>query len=195
MKAGFVMKKMLLLLLFLCTLLSAVSCADISQNKTTFLYAVGLDRDAAFYTVHALFGEDGIETSGESGGNSDSAKGGEKDSGEPSFTLTSFGGKTVRDAMDKFIASAGELYSGTCLVYLAGNALTEEEIDAFQLYLLDTPSLPLKRHMKRVEDVYTVLSENTSLSVEELEKQYETGGSILEIGDPTKQKTGEVIAS
>ena len=59
-------------------------------------------------------------------------------------TTLVYGGKTPRDAFDAFFAANPVIYTGTLEAYVFGDTLTEDDLFETALYLLDSPSLPLK---------------------------------------------------
>lgn len=71
---------------------------------------------------------------------------GQADSGEKTQagrTLV-YGGKTPGAAFDAFFADNPDVYTGTLKNYVWGDSLTGEDRFAAVLYIVDSPSLPLK---------------------------------------------------
>lgn len=85
--------------------------------------------------------------SGRSGyGTGDKNAAGQADSGEKTEagrTLV-YGGKTPGAAFDAFFADNPDVYTGTLKKYVWGDSLTDEDRFAAVLYVVDSPSLPLK---------------------------------------------------
>ena len=67
-----------------------------------------------------------------------------RDTAESDPTTLVYGGKTPRDAFDAFFAANPVIYTGTLEAYVFGDTLTEDDLFETALYLLDSPSLPLK---------------------------------------------------
>lgn len=67
-----------------------------------------------------------------------------RDTAESDPTTLMYGGKTPRDAFDAFFAANPVIYTGTLEAYVFGDTLTEDDLFETALYLLDSPSLPLK---------------------------------------------------
>ena len=67
-----------------------------------------------------------------------------RDTAESDPTTLVYGGKTPRDAFDAFFADNPVIYTGTLEAYVFGDTLTEDDLFETALYLLDSPSLPLK---------------------------------------------------
>lgn len=67
-----------------------------------------------------------------------------QDTAESDPTTLVYGGKTPRDAFDAFFAANPVIYTGTLEAYVFGDTLTEDDLFETALYLLDSPSLPLK---------------------------------------------------
>lgn len=86
-------------------------------------------------------------TGGKSGyGTGDKNAAGQADSGEKAEagrTLV-YGGKTPGAAFDAFFADNPDVYTGTLKKYVWGDSLTDEDRFAAVLYVVDSPSLPLK---------------------------------------------------
>lgn len=68
----------------------------------------------------------------------------DRDTAESDPTTLMYGGKTPRDAFDAFFAANPVIYTGTLEAYVFGDTLTEDDLFETALYLLDSPSLPLK---------------------------------------------------
>ena len=68
----------------------------------------------------------------------------DRDTAESDPTTLVYGGKTPRDAFDAFFAANPVIYTGTLEAYVFGDTLTEDDLFETALYLLDSPSLPLK---------------------------------------------------
>lgn len=67
-----------------------------------------------------------------------------RDTAESDPTTLVYGGKTPRDAFDAFFSANPVIYTGTLEAYVFGDTLTEDDLFETALYLLDSPSLPLK---------------------------------------------------
>ena len=67
-----------------------------------------------------------------------------RDTAESDPTTLVYGGKMPRDAFDAFFAANPVIYTGTLEAYVFGDTLTEDDLFETALYLLDSPSLPLK---------------------------------------------------
>ena len=67
-----------------------------------------------------------------------------RDTAESDPTTLMYGGKTPRDAFDAFFSANPVIYTGTLEAYVFGDTLTEDDLFETALYLLDSPSLPLK---------------------------------------------------
>lgn len=67
-----------------------------------------------------------------------------RDTAESDPTTLVYGGKTPRDAFEAFFAANPVIYTGTLEAYVFGDTLTEDDLFETALYLLDSPSLPLK---------------------------------------------------
>ena len=67
-----------------------------------------------------------------------------RDTAESDPTTLVYGGKTPRDTFDAFFAANPVIYTGTLEAYVFGDTLTEDDLFETALYLLDSPSLPLK---------------------------------------------------
>lgn len=67
-----------------------------------------------------------------------------RNTAESDPTTLMYGGKTPRDAFDAFFAANPVIYTGTLEAYVFGDTLTEDDLFETALYLLDSPSLPLK---------------------------------------------------
>ncbi len=67
-----------------------------------------------------------------------------RDTAESDPTTLVYVGKTPRDAFDAFFAANPVIYTGTLEAYVFGDTLTEDDLFETALYLLDSPSLPLK---------------------------------------------------
>ena len=67
-----------------------------------------------------------------------------RDTAESDPTTLVYDGKTPRDAFDAFFAANPVIYTGTLEAYVFGDTLTEDDLFETALYLLDSPSLPLK---------------------------------------------------
>ena len=76
-----------------------------------------------------------------------------RDTAESDPTTLVYGGKTPRDAFDAFFAANPVIYTGTLEAYVFGDTLTEDDLFETALYLLDSPSLPLKILVRDRENV------------------------------------------
>ncbi len=76
-----------------------------------------------------------------------------RDTAESDPTTLVYGGKTPRDAFDAFFAANPVIYTGTLEAYVFGDTLTEDDLFETALYLLDSPSLPLKILVRECENV------------------------------------------
>lgn len=76
-----------------------------------------------------------------------------RDTAESDPTTLMYGGKTPRDAFDAFFAANPVIYTGTLEAYVFGDTLTEDDLFETALYLLDSPSLPLKILVRDRENV------------------------------------------
>lgn len=75
-----------------------------------------------------------------------------RDTAESDPTTLMYGGKTPRDAFDAFFAANPVIYTGTLEAYVFGDTLTEDDLFETALYLLDSPSLPLKILVRECEN-------------------------------------------
>lgn len=76
----------------------------------------------------------------------------DRDTAENTQTTLVYGGKTPRDAFDAFFAANPVIYTGTLEAYVFGDTLTEDDLFETALYLLDSPSLPLKILVRECEN-------------------------------------------
>ena len=141
-----------------------------SENTTFYVYEIELDKDDGGFRLYVT-GEpedefldgsgksDSSENAKDSENASDGTQGGragygtgeknaagQADSGEKTQagrTLV-YGGKTPGAAFDAFFADNPDVYTGTLKNYVWGDSLTGEDRFAAVLYIVDSPSLPLK---------------------------------------------------
>ena len=164
---------LLLLLLFLLLLPMLCGCAAQSEQTTLYveldkdeigfrLYVTVLSEDAFTGSKGASDKSDKSDTADESdksekSDTSDTSADGasteknaaglassDRDMPENTQTTLVYGGKTPRDAFDAFFAANPVIYTGTLEAYVFGDTLTEDDLFETALYLLDSPSLPLK---------------------------------------------------
>lgn len=152
---------------FLCALtLSLGSCAAKTDSSTFYVKKIELDKDEIGFRLYVtgtpedrfLDGsspqageapnpsESDKNAAGQSSSTSDAANGSEND------LVLVYGGKTLQDAFQAFFADQTDIYTGTLEAYAFGQALTEEDFFAVALYLIDSPSLPLKVLVRQTQN-------------------------------------------
>lgn len=174
MKKRFANTNCLLLLLLILSLLPLLcGCAAQSEQTTLYVKKIELDKDEAGFRLYvtvlsedAFTGSKGASDKPDTADESDkseksdtadtSADGASteknaaglassgRDTAESDPTTLMYGGKTPRDAFDAFFAANPVIYTGTLEAYVFGDTLTEDDLFETALYLLDSPSLPLK---------------------------------------------------
>ena len=172
MKKRFANAKCLLFLLFILSLLPLLcGCAAQSEQATLYVKKIELDKDEAGFRLYvtvlsedAFTGSKGASDKSDTADESDKSDESEKSdtsdtsadgasteknaaglaSSESDPTTLVYGGKTPRDAFDAFFAANPVIYTGTLEAYVFGDTLTEDDLFETALYLLDSPSLPLK---------------------------------------------------
>lgn len=161
------------LLLFLLLLPMLGGCAAQSEKATLYVKKIELDKDEIGFRLYvtvlsedAFTGSKGASDKSDTADESDkseksdtsdtSADGAsteknaaglassDRDMPENTQTTLVYGGKTPRDAFDAFFAANPVIYTGTLEAYVFGDTLTEDDLFETALYLLDSPSLPLK---------------------------------------------------
>ena len=155
------------LLLFLLLLPMLGGCAAQSEKATLYVKKIELDKDEIGFRLYvtvlsedAFTGSKGAsyesekpeksdtsETSSSGASTEKNAAGlasSDRDTAESDPTTLMYGGKTPRDAFDAFFAANPVIYTGTLEAYVFGDTLTEDDLFETALYLLDSPSLPLK---------------------------------------------------
>lgn len=152
------------LLLFLLLLPMLGGCAAQSEKATLYVKKIELDKDEAGFRLYvtvlsedAFTGSKGASDKSEKSDTSDTSADGAsteknaaglassgRDTAESDPTTLMYGGKTPRDAFDAFFAANPVIYTGTLEAYVFGDTLTEDDLFETALYLLDSPSLPLK---------------------------------------------------
>lgn len=155
------------LLLFLLLLPMLGGCAAQSEKATLYVKKIELDKDEIGFRLYvtvlsedAFTGSKGAsyesekpeksdtsETSSSGASTEKNAAGlasSDRDMSENTQTTLVYGGKTPRDAFDAFFAANPVIYTGTLEAYVFGDTLTEDDLFETALYLLDSPSLPLK---------------------------------------------------
>lgn len=150
-------------------------CAANTDKSTFYVYEIELDKDEAGFRLYvtgepeetfldgkketgsdssdgAAKGAESEKSSGENPGFADSGKNaaGQADSGRTKTAgqVLVYGGKTPKAAFDAFFADQADVYTGTLERYIWGETLNEEDLFAAALYLLDSPSLPLKVYVR-----------------------------------------------
>lgn len=152
------------LLLFLLLLPMLGGCAAQSEKATLYVKKIELDKEEAGFRLYvtvlsedAFTGSKGASDKSEKSDTSDTSADGAsteknaaglassgRDTAESDPTTLVYGGKTPRDAFDAFFAANPVIYTGTLEAYVFGDTLTEDDLFETALYLLDSPSLPLK---------------------------------------------------
>lgn len=152
------------LLLFLLLLPMLGGCAAQSEKATLYVKKIELDKDEIGFRLYvtvlsedAFTGSKGASDKSEKSDTSDTSADGAsteknaaglassgRDTAESDPTTLMYGGKTPRDAFDAFFAANPVIYTGTLEAYVFGDTLTEDDLFETALYLLDSPSLPLK---------------------------------------------------
>lgn len=152
------------LLLFLLLLPMLGGCAAQSEKATLYVKKIELDKDEIGFRLYvtvlsedAFTGSKGASDKSEKSDTSDTSADGAsteknaaglassgRDTAESDPTTLVYGGKTPRDAFDAFFAANPVIYTGTLEAYVFGDTLTEDDLFETALYLLDSPSLPLK---------------------------------------------------
>ena len=152
------------LLLFLLLLPMLGGCAAQSEKATLYVKKIELDKEEAGFRLYvtvlsedAFTGSKGASDKSEKSDTSDTSADGAsteknaaglassgRDTAESDPTTLMYGGKTPRDAFDAFFAANPVIYTGTLEAYVFGDTLTEDDLFETALYLLDSPSLPLK---------------------------------------------------
>lgn len=164
------------LLLFLLLLPMLGGCAAQSEKATLYVKKIELDKDEIGFRLYvtvlsedAFTGSKGAsyeaekpeksdtsETSSSGASTEKNAAGlasSDRDMPENTQTTLVYGGKTPRDAFDAFFAANPVIYTGTLEAYVFGDTLTEDDLFETALYLLDSPSLPLKILVRECENV------------------------------------------
>ena len=165
MKKRFANTNCLLLLLLILSLLPLLGgCAAQSEQTTLYVKKIELDKDEIGFRLYvtvlsedAFTGSKGASDKSEKSDTSDTSADGAsteknaaglassgRDTAESDPTTLMYGGKTPRDAYDAFFAANPVIYTGTLEAYVFGDTLTEDDLFETALYLLDSPSLPLK---------------------------------------------------
>lgn len=173
---------LLLLLLFLLLLPMLGGCAAQSEQTTLYVKKIELDKDEIGFRLYVtVLSEDAFTGSKGASDKSDTADESDKseksdtsdtsadgasteknaaglassgrDTAESDPTTLMYGGKTPRDAFDAFFAANPVIYTGTLEAYVFGDTLTEDDLFETALYLLDSPSLPLKILVRDRENV------------------------------------------
>ena len=155
------------LLLFLLLLPMLGGCAAQSEKATLYVKKIELDKDEIGFRLYvtvlsedACTGSKGASYESEKPEKSDTSEtsssgtsteknaaglaSSDRDTAESDPTTLMYGGKTPRDAFDAFFAANPVIYTGTLEAYVFGDTLTEDDLFETALYLLDSPSLPLK---------------------------------------------------
>lgn len=174
MKKRFANTNCLLLFLLILSLLPLLcGCAAQSEQTTLYVKKIELDKEEAGFRLYVtVLSEDAFTGSKGASDKSDTADESDKseksdtsdtsadgastgknaaglassgrDTAESDPTTLVYGGKTPRDAFDAFFAANPVIYTGTLEAYVFGDTLTEDDLFETALYLLDSPSLPLK---------------------------------------------------
>lgn len=146
----------IVLLLFLLLLPMLGGCAAQSEKATLYVKKIELDKDEIGFRLYvtvlsedAFTGSKGTSTEKNAAGLASS----DRDMPENTQTTLVYGGKTPRDAFDAFFAANPVIYTGTLEAYVFGDTLTEDDLFETALYLLDSPSLPLKILVREYENV------------------------------------------
>ena len=146
----------IVLLLFLLLLPMLGGCAAQSEKATLYVKKIELDKDEIGFRLYvtvlsedAFTGSKGASTEKNAAGLASS----DRDIPENTPTTLVYGGKTPRDAFDAFFAANPVIYTGTLEAYVFGDTLTEDDLFETALYLLDSPSLPLKILVREYENV------------------------------------------
>lgn len=157
----------IVLLLFLLLLPMLGGCAAQSEKTTLYVKQIELDKEEAGFRLYvtvlsedAFTGSKGASYESEKPEKSDTSETSSsgasteknaaglassgRDTAESDPTTLMYGGKTPRDAFDAFFAANPVIYTGTLEAYVFGDTLTEDDLFETALYLLDSPSLPLK---------------------------------------------------
>ena len=166
MKKRFIAGRLLTASLALAVLL-LTGCAANKNSSTFYVRKIVLDKDEIGFRLY-VFGapeEEFLamsEKSGKNGknetansssgsqsdknaaGQSDTGVGFEQNSVEEPDTVLVYGGKTPKDVFNAFFADKTDVYTGTLEKYVFSDALTEKDLHDAAVYLLDSPSLPLK---------------------------------------------------
>lgn len=174
MKKRFANTNCLLLLLLILSLLPLLcGCAAQSEQTTLYVKKIELDKEEAGFRLYvtvlsedAFTGSKGASDKSEKSDTSDTSADGasteknaaglassDRDMSENTQTTLVYGGKTPRDAFDAFFAANPVIYTGTLEAYVFGDTLTEDDLFETALYLLDSPSLPLKILVRECENV------------------------------------------
>ena len=146
----------IVLLLFLLLLPMLGGCAAQSEKATLYVKKIELDKDEIGFRLYvtvlsedAVTGSKGASTEKNAAGLASS----DRDMSENTQTTLVYGGTTPRDAFDAFFAANPVIYTGTLEAYVFGDTLTEDDLFETALYLLDSPSLPLKILVREYENV------------------------------------------
>lgn len=161
------MKKTKFLPAILTFLLILSGCSDNSSKKTTFVYAMGLDKSRTGVTLCVLAGNgsgtESAESSGSSGKDDENndEKDGDTEKNKNIFMLF-YGGKNVGEVFGKFFAENESAYTASIKEYAVSEELGDDGMFEFKVYLTDSPRLPAKRKTSAVSSAAEYISEKTA---------------------------------
>jgi hypothetical protein len=85
-----------------------------------------------------------------------------KNDGDSKPYIESFDGRDIEEAFRHFFEKYADVYTGTVKEYAVAEALGDEGLEIFKLYLANFPGLPVKKTTEKVNDVTAYIEEKLS---------------------------------